>query len=160
MRRRHRRLDFTGSVHFVTAVTSARGHWFIHNDICRKGLLLFEKYRIKNHVTCLGYVLMPDHLHALLYQDEERSSVSGLMSDFKRETSKQLRLPEYRASSLWIERYDDVPVPGSEAVVTKLEYMLGNPVRAGLADRLCDYPWSSARDHFEIEEGIVTVERI
>ena len=103
---------------------------------------------------------MPDHLHALLYQEKAESSVSGLIGDFKRETSKRLLIPKYPDDGLWNERYDDVPVPGVDAATTKLQYMLNNPVRLGLVSDPRDYPWSSAKEHFEIGQGIVTVERI
>jgi putative transposase len=103
---------------------------------------------------------MPDHLHALLYQDNDKTSVPDFMRDLKRETSKRLKIPDYPGSKLWLERYDDVPVPGKDAVIVKLRYMLYNPVRRGLVDDPQNYPWSSAKEHYDIGTGIVTVERI
>lgn len=160
MRRRHNRIDFPGSIHFVTTVASVRGSWFVDEDVCRKILLQFEKYRIRNRISCYGYVLMPDHLHALLQQDTEGVTVADLMRDFKRETSKRLKLTDFPQVELWSQCYDDVPVPGTDAAMTKLVYMLNNPVRRGIVSDACDYPWSSARDHYELGRGIVTVARI
>ena len=157
MLRRHKQLDFTGSIHFITTVTRERGDWFAEKDVCRRALEIFEKYRIRHKLDCLGCVLMPDHLHALLHQDDRGTSVSDFMADFKRETSKHLPIRLDSSRTLWREGYDDVPVPGWYAAITKLQYMLDNPVRRGLVERPEDYPWSSAREHFGLGEGIVTV---
>jgi len=108
-------------------------------------------------VDCLGYVLMPDHLHALLLQQEEGLAVSELMERFKKFTSRKLRPAMYTGVSLWRRRYDDVPVPGTDAAKTKLIYMHGNPVRRGLVTTPEDYPWSSAREYAGLEPGIVHI---
>lgn len=100
---------------------------------------------------------MPDHLHVLLCQVQEGSVISRLMAGFKRETSKQARPNDFPGSTLWNDRYDDVPVPGPKAVVTKLNYMLSNPVRRGLAAKPEDYVWSSASDFFSDSPGIIRI---
>jgi putative transposase len=157
MRRRHRQLGFAGSLHFVTAVARVRGRWFVEPDECRRLLEFFEGYRAKFSVECYGYVLMPDHLHAAVYQAEAGSQVSDAIGGFKRMTSLKCRPTEYPGVSLWRDYFDDVPVPGTEALGTKLEYMFANPVRAGLVKDSLDYEWSAIRDYFERGTGIVKV---
>jgi hypothetical protein len=48
-------------------------------------------------------------------------------------------------------------VPGHDAVMNKLAYLHGNPVRRGLVAEAHDYPWSSARDYFEDSAGTVRI---
>jgi len=151
---RHSRLAFAGSLHFVTTVASTRGNWFVDEATCRTILEVFEYYRAKSGVTCYGYALMPDHVHALLQQEEEGMGVASLMESFKRLTTKKV-LAAFGIH--WRSPYDDVPVPGSEAAKTKLVYMHNNPLRRGLAARPEDYLWSSARDFAGQPLGIVTV---
>jgi putative transposase len=157
MLRRHQQLDFAGSLHFVTLVTLERGAWFTSDECCRAILESFEFCRSKVGVECLGYVLMPDHLHALLWQQKDEQSISKLVQDFKKFTSRKLQPVDYPGDTLWHIRYDDVPVPGPDAAKTKLAYMHGNPVRRGLVQRPEDYLWSSAVDYVEMQAGIVTV---
>ena len=157
MRRRHQQLDFAGSIHFVTATARVRGSWFVEAGLCTRILEMLEWYRAKHDQRCLGYVLMPDHLHVLLHQTEAGAFVSQLMAGFKRETSKQTRPDGFPAANLWADRYDDVPVPGHDAVMNKLVYLHGNPVRRGLVAEAHDYPWSSARDYFADSAGIVRI---
>ena len=60
MRRRHQRTEFAGSLHFVTTVTAIRGDWFVDTSACMTILGIFENYRVKHNIACIGYVLMPD----------------------------------------------------------------------------------------------------
>jgi putative transposase len=160
MRQRHKRLAFAGSIHFVTTVTRVRGALFTDDKICRELLELFEWYRDKFSVDCLGYVLMPDHLHAVLHQEEAEVVVPRMMHGFKKLTSRRCRPVRYPKMSLWQSRYDDVPVPGSDAIKTKLNYIHANPIRSGLVEEPEDYPWSSARDYYNEEAGIVKITKI
>jgi putative transposase len=100
---------------------------------------------------------MPDHLHALLWQEQADESIPKLVQDFKKFTSRKLRPVNYPGETLWRIRYDDVPVPGPDAAKTKLVYMHGNPVRRGLVKQAEDYPWSSAADYAETRTGVVTL---
>ncbi|MBU1708171.1 transposase [bacterium] len=159
MRRRHTRLSSAGSIHFITTVTRIRGLWFTGDDICTKILKIFEWHRAKHSLECIGYVLMPDHFHALLHQQKGGMQIPQMMAVFKRETSKQLRPKDYPGATLWNDHYDDVPVPGLNAIKTKLEYMHNNPIKRGLVEEPEKYPWSSARDYFDIEKGIVSITR-
>jgi putative transposase len=160
MRRRHRSLNFADSLHFVTTVTRERGNWFAAEDTCAAILTVFERYRVELRLVCFGYALMPDHLHVLLFQREEGALISRLMGSFKRETSKTVTIPSFPASTLWRERYDDVPVPGPRAASARLEYMHSNPVRRGIVVNPTDYQWSSARFYHELaDHGLVSLTR-
>jgi len=159
MLRRHERIQFPQAILFATTVTAVRGRWFIRPSLCRAVLEKFEECRASLGMDCLGYVLMPDHLHALVRQTADGDQVSELMARFKRKTAFRCRPDGYPAGSLWNRRFDAVPVPGSDAAHTKLNYMHENPVKAGLAAVPEAYPWSSASDYQETGHGIVLVAR-
>ncbi|MBL0063198.1 MAG: transposase [bacterium] len=72
-----------GSRHFVTTVTLIRGSWFVDASLCQRILETFEECRAKANLVCGGYVLMPDHIHAVLIQHDDADSVSDFMRDFK-----------------------------------------------------------------------------
>ncbi len=157
MLHRHSRLNIAESVHFVTTVTAVRGAWFTEDAVCRSILEAFEFARSKYKVDCRGYVLMPDHLHALLLQHDADFAVARMMESFKKFTSRKLRPAQYPGDALWRERFDDVLVPGADAVATKLRYLHENPLRRGLVAACEDYPWSSARITYGLGTSIVTV---
>ena len=114
MLHRHTRLNFAESVHFVTTVTAVRGAWFVTDSLCREMLEAFEFARAKYQVDCRGYVLMPDHLHAVLFQHEADFAVARMMESFKKFTSRKLRPTAYPGAALWNERYDDVLLPNAK----------------------------------------------
>ncbi len=157
MLQRHLHTAFPGTIHFVTTVTHERGNFFVRAQECEALLQVFEEFRAKGKVDCLGYVLMPDHFHALLHQVEEGAVIPSLMRDFKKRTAFRCRPAAYRDKTLWRTRYDDVSVPGTRAIHTKLHYIHENPVRRGIVEVPEDYPWSSAGDYFLDKPGIVTV---
>ncbi len=159
MRRRHEQYAFAGSLHFVTVVTLERGAWFKTASECEAILQWFENFRAKYDLICRGYVLMPDHLHALLRQELDGNPVSDAVGGFKRMTSLRVKPDAYpKKLSLWRPTYDDVLVPGLNAAHTKLNYMHQNPVKKGLVERSEDWNWSSAGFYFYERPGIVEVE--
>jgi putative transposase len=159
MRRRHSQLNFAGSTHFVTTVANERGRWFVTDAICGGMLRVLEHHRVKYQVDCFGYVLMPDHLHALFRQNQEGDFISRLMRGFKEYTSRHL-FPEFGIPVAWRPNYDDVQVPGRDAALTRLTYMLGNPVRAGIVKCAGDYRWAFPQGDGDDGGSIVTISPI
>ena len=160
MLHRHQRIAVAGSLHFVTTVTQFRGLWFIEHEICTQILTMLERCRAEHHLDCLGYVLMPDHLHVLFYQREDGSAVCDCMEQFKKWSARRLCPPQYTKRPLWRRRYDDVPLPGVDAAVRRLYYMHYNPVKRGLTSEPEQYPWSSAGELLKDQKGIITLRHL
>jgi putative transposase len=157
MLRRHNSIALPGTLHFVTTVTAIRGNWFASDEVCRGVLWEFEKSRVRHDLQCLGYVLMPDHMHAVLLQSEEDLQISAMLRDFKAATALRCRPELFHGRSLWRRRYDDVPLPGINALFRRLEYMHNNPVRRGFVESAAEWPWSSVHDFLGTSSGVVRV---
>ncbi len=98
---------------------------------------------------------MPDHIHTVLFQYDDADSVSDFMHDFKVKSAFRC-LPEgYPQGSLWRRRYDDVLLPGPNAVRARLKYIHENPLRAELVERLEDYKWSSAQHYYNEQATVI-----
>ena len=108
---------------------------------------------------CIGFVVMPDHVHALLWFDE-LGQLSLFMNKWKDQTSSRIKdlfrrdHAEYFAKlndddPVWQPRYYSFNVFSEKKIFEKLDYMHLNPVRGGLVDGACDWPWSSARWHLQ-----------
>jgi putative transposase len=116
-------------------------------------------------VVCMGYVLMPDHFHALVQQTAEGDQISELMRAFKHSTSSEFRAGHVKTEDTcrreklsWRRRFDDVHVHGTKIAWTKLRYIHANPVKRGLCETPEAYPWSSAQAYYENDTGLVRVE--
>ncbi len=93
-------------------------------------------YEIKQRWHITLFLLMPDHLHALLSfaSDGSMSSVVGNWKHFQTRNH----------GTIWQEGYFDHRLRDDERgeqLSTKLNYIRQNPVVAGLCSRAKDWPW-------------------
>ena len=116
--------------------------------------LLVEKLD-KRKGTCCGFVIMPNHVHAIVWFPEP-DCLSSFMQMWKSRASRQLRkvvrgtMPEYADSlgpkdPFWQPKYYPLNLFTEKKAKEKLDYMHLNPVRAGLVEHAADWQWSSAR---------------
>lgn len=109
---------------------------------------------------CVGFVVMPNHVHAILWFPNPEE-LSEALKQWKRTSSFRIKqlyrdaLKNYRPSMpdkdpVWQARFYDFNLKTQRKIEEKLTYMHQNPVRAGLVKRTCEWPWSSARWY---EEG-------
>jgi putative transposase len=104
---------------------------------------------------CIGFVVMPDHVHAIVHFPDP-DQISRFMKPCKQRSSVQIKrlfrgiLSSYARSvdlsaSIWQASYYDFNLFSAQKVEEKLIDIHQDPVRAGLAAQPCDWPWSSAR---------------
>jgi putative transposase len=104
---------------------------------------------------CVGFVVMPDHVHALVWLPET-GQLSRFMHGWKRMSSFRIR-SWYRdhqshyfegfgeGDRFWQPKYYSFPIYSRQKLEEKMEYIHLNPVRAGLVEKAVDWRWSSAR---------------
>jgi REP element-mobilizing transposase RayT len=79
---------------------------------------------------------MPDHLHVLVVAGAAPKSLSQMVRDVKVFSSRAAR------TSLWQRGFYEHIVRSDEILETIAFYIVGNPVRAGLAEHPEDWPWT------------------
>ena len=84
---------------------------------------------------------MPDHLHGLISIGED-VSLSETIANFKRAASKF-------AGVSWQRNFFDHRLRASESTIAKADYILQNPVRAGLVTEEEDWPYVLDREKLE-----------
>ena len=123
----------------VTVSTAGRAPLFrnpatVH--LCESAL---SETASRHDVDVLAYCFMPDHLHLVL-EAREGANLIRLMKAFK-----QLSGYRHRRSTmqpLWQKGYYDHALRKEEDVNQVVEYIVHDPVRAGLADSSHGYPFS------------------
>jgi putative transposase len=85
---------------------------------------------------------MPDHLHLLLEGLTGGSDFRRCIKQVKQRTSYQAI--RFGVGRLWQPGYHDRILRHDEDLARYIEYILQNPVRAGLVHRVSDYPYASA----------------
>ena len=138
-------------------------------------------YCIKNKGMILyGYVIMSNHIHMIIQSEEGK--LSDLIRDFKKFTAKTIlekiqNEPESRREWM-LERfklatkthsrnknyqfwqYGNHPeeIYSNKFMWSKLDYILLNPVRAGIVEKASEYIYSSASNYIN-DVGLLCIEK-
>jgi REP-associated tyrosine transposase len=103
--------------------------------------LLFGEAILKQYAVH-AYVIMPNHVHLLLEPwVEVRRIMQGIKGTTSRKANKLLSRP---GRPFWQDESFDHWIRSAGEFLKIRNYILQNPVSAGLAKNVLDWPWSSA----------------
>ncbi len=175
-----RRYDEPGYIHFWT-ISCYRRLGFFHSDDMKQividGLRLLQ---LKFKVCLVGYVVMPEHVHVLLYPHgrgcAEPVGTSQLLNAFKQHVGyhgkaclrqywrrhgrlssgplTQWARGQFGKQAIWTTRGYDFNIDRHKTLLEKLDYCHKNPVTRGLVDHPEDWRWSSYR-FYELDDRTV-----
>jgi putative transposase len=148
-------LDLPGHTHFLTFSTYQRRRLLDSAETRDIVLEVLQKCLITHRAGCTGFVVMPNHVHALICGDED-FKITPFVQAWKKTSSYRIRkffersLVKYEQlcptnCPIWQARFYDYNVDSQEKVNEKLGYMHENPIRAGLCETSLDWNWSSCR---------------
>jgi len=100
-----------------------------------------------------GYVLMPDHWHALIWTPSP-ITISDVLQNVKRVSSFKINRLRRTRGSRWQHQFWDRFVRDTKEFGERLEYMHMNPVRKGLVEKPEQWRWSSY-NNFSLDKSIV-----
>lgn len=110
-------------------------------------LSLLKKYAEKWKLSILAYCLMPNHVH-LLIKPRSENALAKMMQGIAQFYAKYINRKYQRTGRLWECRYFSSLVDSERYLWTVVRYIEQNPLRANMAERESDYPYSSAHAHF------------
>jgi putative transposase len=98
------------------------------------------------------FIVMPDHVHFFcISAGVGAKSLSGFMQGWKQWTSKRLVRECGLSTPLWQAGFFDRLLRSTESARQKWEYVIENPVRAGLVKRAADWPWQGEIHPLEMQ---------
>ena len=97
-------------------------------------------------VAVCAYCFMPDHVHAILFPQDE-TKISDVMMRLKIAASRRIR--PIRGVAFWQSRFYDRALRTRGEYDEAYDYIHMNPVNRGLAGDSLSWPWSSARWYAE-----------
>ena len=131
-----------GNIYSITVATRLRTPVFTDLPFSRTCLRILEETSIAAEVRVFAYCLMPDHVHLLLGSPRASSAVNFIgawKSRFYRERRRMgLGKP------FWQRSFYDHILRSDEDLLKTARYILENPIRAGLVDRVDEYPLSGS----------------
>jgi putative transposase len=157
------RSEFLDEECFFVTTTCYKWYHLLKMESCKS--IVGESINFLNAkytAATLGYVIMPNHLHLIVYF-KNGNQLSNWMRDLKKFTSvmvrqqiekagdidllEKLRVPEKeQVFKVWQDRFDDVYLANKRLLEKKLEYIHTNPLQEhwSLVTKPEDWPHSSA----------------
>ncbi len=127
-----------GRKYLVTAVTDKRKRHFESFEVARLLIRAFRESQETEQGEWLAFVVMPDHFHALLRL--RQSSLPAVMRTVRGSSARRVNRSLGRSGRVWQPGYHDRALRSEEDRVAVARYIVANPLRAGLTERLADYP--------------------
>lgn len=133
------RFSEANRVYHITVCTENRQPWF--RDFACGRVVVNQMYQIHQQqmLSSLAWVLMPDHLHWLL-QLGQKQTLSHVIKLFKGRSAAAVNQHLQRQGSLWQRGFHDHALRRDEDQQQVARYIIANPLRAGLVEKIGDYP--------------------
>jgi len=146
------RIHNQGDTHFITFSCRERRPYLstpASRDLVLDGLARTQQ---RYNFLVFGYVIMPEHVHALL-GEPSIGTIADVIKAWKLSvTLRQKQRP------FWEQRYYDFNIFTNEKLSEKLKYLHRNPVARGLTASPEGWQWSSFRHYASGEKQSVVIE--
>jgi putative transposase len=139
--RRLHRVWVDDPIYFVTTCTFQRRRILTSPKIAA---VLVEECRNarERHGWAIGrYVVLPDHVHFFCSSELDAKPLPSFLQAWKQWTSKRIASELDIAGAIWQPEFFDYVLRSSESYSQKWDYVLDNPVRAGLVSNADEWRW-------------------
>lgn len=131
---RRGRYSAVGQEYLVTTVCARRQPLLREPHAAEALVQQLRRLQMTRQANWMAWVVMPDHLHALLSLTGDLS-LSRVMQRVKGRSSRAL------GGGVWQPGFHDHALRAEEDRIAIARYVVANPVRAGLVRSLRDYPY-------------------
>ena len=127
------RYSEAGRIYLITTVTVGRKPLFADFASARGLIGLMREIGEHDLAATLAFVVMPDHLHWLLSLGHQRP-LSDVVGTLKSLSARR------HGGPVWQTGFHDHALRKEEDLPALARYIVANPMRAGLVERIGDYP--------------------
>ncbi len=172
-----RRFNEAGHAHALT-FSCFRRQPFLSKDRSREWFVdSLDKARIQHRFHLWAWVIMPEHVHLVVWPTEEKYSISAFLKTIKKSVSNRAVAFVKREAPAFLKRMEDLQPNGRRAyrfwqrgggydrnltepktVWSEIDYLHDNPIRRELCRRVTDWNWSSAREVIEPGSGLLRLD--
>ena len=154
---RKARMILSGYPHHVVQRGHNRQDVFRDDDDRKLYLKMLATYIQRYNCPLMAYCLMPNHTH-LIIRPPDRESLISLLHGLNFRYAMYFNQTADRTGALWENRYFSSLITEELYLWRATQYILLNPVSAGIEEDPCDQIWSNARTIFLGEINGVPVE--
>lgn len=127
------RFSQSGMVYHITTVTKNRTPYFNELANGRKVVQQLITLQQEGTTETLCYVVMPNHLHWLMIL--HKGPLSQVMQLLKGRSARTIG-----KGTIWQANYHDHAIRQDEDLRNIARYIVANPLRANLVEKINDYP--------------------
>ena len=141
------RIKSSTGIYHVTMRGVNKSNIFIDNEDYETFLNYLQNIKNSSSVQIFAYCLMTNHIHLLLKEVDEELGLTfqrlgaGFVGWYNRKYD--------RLGHLFQSRYGSEAVETDAYLLMVMRYIHQNPVKAGLARSVAEYPWSSIHEFAE-----------
>jgi REP element-mobilizing transposase RayT len=135
------RIEYPGALYHVLSRGNERRDIFFDDRDRHLFLTTLGEMSQRFGVEIFAYALMPNHYHLLMRT--HRPNLSRSMHWFGVTYTNRLNARHNRTGHLFQGRFKSILVENDAYLIQLSCYIHRNPLRAGMVERLADYPWSS-----------------
>jgi len=126
---------------FFTACTDRRRNLLANSD-CHEILRGIWKRSAEHDGWWVGhYILMPDHVHFFARPEVDAKPMAKWLEMWKSVSARQISVALRAEPPIWQAEYFDRYLRSGESYSEKWDYVEQNAVRAGLVERVDDWPY-------------------
>ena len=128
--------------YFATICTRERSTTFANPPIALNAIAQLRTIAVEQRFAIYAYCLMPDHLHFVVFGTTDDADFRSFVTRFKQATGFDYR--RLTGEFLWQPGFHERILRNDEATESVVRYVLENPIRAGLARELGEYPYAGS----------------
>ena len=173
-----KRYNDPGHAHALTFSCFRRRPFLSKPGSCQWFIDAVNLSREKHRFHLWAYVVMPEHVHMLVWPTEPDYDISRILETVKLSVTRRAldfvrgQAPEFLPQMLDVQPNGkqayrfwqrgggyDRNITDPKAVWAEIDYFHANPIRRGLCMRADDWLWSSAADYSGVRCGPLSLDR-
>lgn len=127
------------AVYATTSVVHERVPLFSEDHLVQLVVRELARCHEERRAENLAWVVMPDHVHWLFQLRE--GTLAACVQAFKSRAAREVNRMRATSGQLWQAGYYEHRVRDDEDLRMQARYIVANPLRRGIVDRLADYPY-------------------
>jgi len=132
-----------GNLYLLTTTTHERWPLFADWHCAHAAAASLARPESWPGAELLCWVLMPDHWHGLV-RLKNLGDLCVAMRQAKGSSAREVNLVREGGGQVWSRAFHDHALRRNDDVLRCARYVIANPLRAGLVERIGDYPYWDA----------------
>ena len=173
---KYKRHNIPGHAHELTFSCFKRQPFLKSDKVKNYIIESIECASYEHDFSIIAYVIMPEHVHLMIYPSAELYSISKILKSIKQPVSKRVINQLRESNSIHLKRMEtglespqyrfwqdgggyDRNYFTNKDILIQINYIHNNPIRRGLVENPVEYEWSSAATWLSGVDGLLHVKK-